>query len=166
MKKIILSVVAVFAFGVANAQDSEGGFKVGVHAGFPMGDAGDVYSVNLGADVAYMFPVADSFQLGVTTGYSYYSGKEFDNGFVKVKTNGAFIPVAAAGTYSLGENWFLGADLGYALYSGDGDGDGGLYYQPKVGYKTGGMEFFAGYKGIAANGTTVSTVGVGAAFKL
>jgi hypothetical protein len=165
MKKIFLAAAAVFAFGFASAQDSDGGFQIGIHAGIPMGDAGDFYSANFGADVAYMFPIADSFQLGVTTGYSYYSGKAFDYGFGEVKVNGAYIPVAAAAHYSLNTNWFIGADLGYALYSGDGDGDGGAYYQPKVGYQTETMEFFLGYKGIAVEGTTVSSVGVGAAYK-
>lgn len=166
MKKIILSVVAILTFGFANAQDSEGGFKIGAHAGIPMGDAGDIYSANFGADVAYMFPIDDSLLLGVTTGYSYYSGKAFDTGFGEVKVNGAFIPVAGAAHYSLNDSWFLGADLGYALYSGDGDGDGGFYYQPKIGYQTGSMEFFVGYKGIAVSGTSVSSVGAGVAFKL
>ena len=165
MKKIILSALAIFAVGFASAQDADGGFQVGIHAGIPMGDAGDVYSANFGADVAYMFPIADSFLLGVTTGYSYYAGKAFDTGFGEVKVNGAFIPVAAAAHYSLNESWFLGADLGYALYSGDGDGDGGFYYQPKVGYQTEKMEFFVGYKGISADGASISSVGVGAAYK-
>ncbi|WP_291083089.1 hypothetical protein [Flavobacterium sp. BFFFF1] len=165
MKKLLLSVAAVLAFGFASAQDSDGGFQAGIHAGIPMGDAGDVYSANFGADLAYMFPMGDSFQLGVTTGYSYYSGKSNDTGFGKVKVNGAFIPVAAAAHYSLNTNWFLGADLGYAVYSGDGDGDGGVYYQPKVGYQTETMELFLGYKGISASGGAVSSVGVGAAYK-
>lgn len=166
MKKLLLSVAAVLAFGLVSAQDAEGGFKIGIHAGIPMGDAGDLYSANFGADVAYMFPIADSFMLGATTGYSYYSGKEVDMGVLGTfKVNGAFIPVAAAAHYSLNTNWFIGADLGYALYSGDGDGDGGMYYQPKVGYQTESMEFFAGYKGIAVEGGSVSSVGVGAAYK-
>ncbi|AWI25901.1 hypothetical protein [Flavobacterium pallidum] len=165
MKKLLLSVAAVLAFGLVSAQDSDGGFKVGIHVGIPMGDAGDLYSANYGADIAYMFPVADSFLLGATTGYSFYSGKEYDLGGVTVKQNGAFIPVAAAAQYSLDTNWFIGADLGYAVYSGDGDGNGGMYYQPKVGFQTETMQFYAGYKGISVEGGSVSSVGVGAAYK-
>jgi len=173
MKKILLTAVALFAFGFANAQD-EGGFKVGLHAGIPMGDAGDFYSFNAGVDVAYMFPVADGFTAGITTGYSYFGGKEyeetFDFGFGPTtitgpKVNGAFIPVAATAQYSLSDSFFLGADLGYALYSGDGDGDGGLYYQPKVGWQSESIEVFASYKGIAVEDSSISTVGIGAAYK-
>ena len=49
--------------------------------------------------------------------------------------------------------------------SGDGDGDGGVYYQPKVGYQMEMIDIFASYKGIAVEGTSISTVGIGAAFK-
>lgn len=186
MKKLILSAMAVCAFGLASAQ--EGGFKVGVHAGMPMGDAGDMYSFNFGADVAYLWEVADGFKAGVTTGYSYFSGKEYDEagdlgdlgdwgdwgdllddmdipGGGKVKVNGAFIPVAATGQYSFSDNFFGGADLGYALYAGDGDGDGGFYYQPKVGYQTEKIEVFVSYKGISADGASISTLGAGFAYK-
>lgn len=164
MRKIILSVLAMFAFGFANAQD--GGFKAGVHLGLPMGDAGDFYSFNFGVDAAYMWSVADNFQAGVTTGYSYFSGKDYDFMGVTIKgVNGAFIPIAASGQYSFSDNFFGGADLGYAVYAGDGDGDGGFYYQPKVGYQTEKIEVYASYKGIAVDGTTVSTVGLGFNYK-
>ncbi len=164
MKKIFLTMAAVFAFSFANAQD-DGGFKAGIHAGIPMGDAGDLYSFNAGLDVAYMWNVADKFQAGVTTGYSYYAGKAFDTGFGEVKVNGAFIPVAATGQYSFSDSLFGGLDLGYALYSGDGDGDGGLYYQPKVGYQTEKMELYLGYKAVAVTGGSVSSVGLGFNYK-
>lgn len=163
MRKIILSVLAVFAFGAAQAQD--GGFKAGVHLGLPMGDAGDIYSFNFGLDVAYMWAISDDFQAGVTTGYSYFSGKEIDLGGLSFKVNGAFIPVAASGQYSFSDNFFGGADLGYAVYAGDGDGDGGFYYQPKVGYQTEKFEIYASYKGISADGSTISTVGLGFNYK-
>lgn len=161
MKKILLSAIAVMAFGfTAQAQD-DGGFKAGIHIGMPMGDAGDMYTLNFGADVAYMWPIADQFTLGATTGYSYFSGEEV----MGVKLNGAFIPLAATAQYSLSDAFFLGADLGYALYSGDGDGDGGVYYQPKVGYQMEFFEVYAAYKGIAVEGTSISTIGLGFNYK-
>jgi hypothetical protein len=156
MKKIILSVLAVFAFGAAQAQD--GGFKAGVHLGLPMGDAGDLSSFNGGVDLAYMWSVADSFNAGLTAGYTYFSGKDGLGNF-------GFIPVAASAQYSFSDNIFGGADLGYALYAGEGDGDGGFYYQPKVGYQTEKFEVYASYKGISADGSTISTVGLGFNYK-
>ena len=163
MKKVFLSALAIFAFGFANAQD--GGFRVGLHAGIPMGDAKDIYSVNFGADVAYMWPVAENFLAGATTGYSYYSGKSYDTGFGEVKVNGAFIPVAATGQYTIADKLFLGVDLGYAIYVGDSDGDGGFLYQPKIGYDLGKVDIALSYKGISVSGGTVSSVNLSAAYK-
>ena len=166
MKKLLFSAIAVVAFGFAAQAQDEGGFSAGIHLGMPMGDAGDIYTFNAGADLAYHFPVADGFTAGVTTGYSYFAGEEVDLGpFGTVKTNGAFVPLAATAKYSLTESFFVGADLGYALYVGDGEGDGGVYYQPKVGYQMEMIDIFVSYKGIAVEDTSISTVGIGAAFK-
>jgi len=173
MKKILLSVAAVMAFGFA-AQAQDGSFTAGIHVGAPIGDAGDVSSFNFGVDVAYLWNVADDFKVGATTGYTHFLGKDIDETIItpagpmtfsaKVKDFG-FIPVAATAKYSLTESFFVGADLGYAIYAGSGDGDGGFYYQPKVGYQMETIDVFASYKGISQDGVTISTVGVGAAYK-
>ncbi|WP_456314956.1 hypothetical protein [Pseudomonas shirazensis] len=157
MKKIVLAVMALMTFGFANAQ--EGKFKVGVHAGLPMGDSNDFYSVNLGADVAYLVKVADKFTVGATTGFSSYLGKDHSYSVgpysysVKAK-DASFIPVAATGQYSLTDKFFVGADLGYAISVGDGDG--GFLYQPKIGYQNNKIEVYAGYKAISNDGTLAS----------
>lgn len=165
MKKLMFSALALFAFGFANAQD-DGGFKAGVHFGLPMGDAGDLYTMNLGLDVGYMWNVAEDFKAGVATGYTMYMGDTVDTGFGEVDIDDAgFIPVAASGQYSIMDNLFLGLDFGYAVYVGSEDGaDGGLYYQPKVGYQTEKIEIFLGYKGISNDGD-ISSFGIGAAYK-
>lgn len=169
MKKIILSAVAVMAFGFANAQDAQ--FKIGVHAGLPMGDIKDGYSVNLGVDGAYLWNVADQFKAGVTTGYTTYLGKTETidlGGFgtMELKNEAiGFIPVAGTAQYSLTDNLFIGADLGYAILV-QGEGDGGVLYQPKIGYQTEKIELYAGYKGISVEGATASSFNIGLNFKL
>jgi len=174
MKKLLLSVTAVMAFGFA-AQAQDGGFTAGIHLGAPIGDAGDASSFNFGADVAYLWNVADDFKVGATTGYTHFLGKDvdvtyFDPVFGSITASATvkdfgFIPLAATAKYSLTESFFIGADLGYAIYAGSGDGDGGVYYQPKVGYSMETIDIFASYKGISRDGTSISTVGVGAAYK-
>ncbi|MCC9071536.1 hypothetical protein LNQ49_08085 [Flavobacterium sp. F-65] len=57
-------------------------------------------------------------------------------------------------------------NLGYAIYAGSGDGDGGVIYQPKFGYQTEKFEVYAAYKGISADGGTVSSINVGFSYKL
>ena len=173
MRKILFSVAALFAFGAANAQDA-GGFSLGAHVGIPMGDVKDYSGLNYGIDAAYMWPVMENFGLGIASGYTMFSGKDFENTLVgpdgqiirtSVKGDGfGFIPLAAAGKYMLTENLFLGVDLGYAFYVGDGNGDGGLYYQPKLGYDFKPFEMFISYKGIEDN-SSINAVGLGVAYK-
>ena len=158
MKKIFLTAAAVFAFSFANAQD--GGFKLGAHVGLPTGDIKDYSSLNIGADGAYVWKVADSFDAGITTGYTSYLGKDGADAI-------GFIPVAATGQYAIADNLFLGADLGYAIYAGSEDGgEGGFLYQPKFGYKAEKLELYLGYKGISVDGGTFSSVNIGVNYKL
>lgn len=155
MKKIILTIAAVFAFGAANAQD--GAFKLGVHVGLPMGDAEEFTSLNYGVDAAYVWSIADKFKAGVTTGYDAFSGKDGVDDIT-------FVPVAATGQYSFSDKIFGGLDLGYALGISEGN-DGGFLYQPKVGYQAEKYEVALGYKGIAVDGTTVSALTLGFNYK-
>ncbi len=156
MKKIILTAAAVFAFGFANAQS--GAFKLGAHVGLPMGDIKDFSSVNLGADLAYTWSVAEGFDAGITTGYTSYLGKD---GFDAV----GFIPVAATAQFTLTNNWFIGADLGYAIGAST-DNDGGFLYQPKFGYQMEKTGIYVAYKGISTDGVTASSINIGIDFKL
>jgi hypothetical protein len=172
MKKIILAAIAVMTFGFANAQD--GRFKVGVNAGLPMGDAKDAFSVNLGADVAYMWKITDKFSAGATTGFSTYLAKDYTYTTVVMTPyptiqevtskgkNASYIPVAGTAQYSLTDKFFVGADLGYAVSVGEGDG--GFLYQPKVGYQNEKIELYAAYKGISNDGS-ISSLNIGCNYK-
>lgn len=111
MKKIILSILAVAAFGTANAQD--GGFKAGINVGLPMGDIKDAYSLSVGLDVAYTWEVADKFRAGVTTGYAHYMGKTETISLLGVEVevdfeDAGFIPLAGTAQYSFTDNFFGG----------------------------------------------------------
>jgi hypothetical protein len=169
MKKIILTVAAVFVLSFANAQD--GGFKVGINAGLPMGDIKDSYSLSVGLDIAYLKSFSDKFQAGLTTGYAHYLGKSetLDLGFGLSTTydfeDGGFIPLAATAQYSVSDNIFLGGDLGYAIGVSPSENKGGFLYQPKVGYQTEKFELYAGYKGISVDGGTFSSVNLGFNYK-
>jgi hypothetical protein len=169
MKKITLSIIAVLAFGFANAQ--EGNFKVGAHIGLPLGDIEETTSLNLGLDVAYLWKISDVFSVGATTGYTTYLAKEqtIDTGMGEVTYKGdsvGYIPLAATAQYSLTENLFVGADLGYAIYAGSEDGaEGGFLYQPKFGYQTEKIELYVGYKGISVDEATASSINLGFNYK-
>lgn len=158
MKKFIV-VIAIAIFGLSFGQET--GFKAGAHVGLPMGDASDWSSFNAGLDVGYTFLKNDKFSFGAASGYTMYFGKtETIAGIEFDYDDAGFIPLALSGNLSLGENFFLGADLGYAIYVGSGSSDGGFYYQPKLGYKTELMEVYGAYKGISNDGS-ISSIGLG-----
>lgn len=156
MKKVLFAVIAVMAFGVSNAQD--GNFKAGVNLGMPMGDIKDIYSLNIGLDLAYTWSISDDFSAGATTGYNMYNAKSGGDA-------ASFIPLAATAQYSFSENIFAGADLGYAIGVAPSGIDGGFLYQPKLGYQTEKFEVFAGYKGISVTGGTYSSLNLGFNYK-
>ena len=164
MKKVLLATVALLTFGFANAQ--EGKFKAGAHVGLPMGDAKDVYSLNIGLDASYTWAVTDKFDVGIGSGYTLYMGKTetitTPLGVIKFDVEDAsFVPVYATAQFLLTENFFIGADLGYAIAVAPSDSDGGFLYQPKVGFQISEFSVYAGYKGIAADGATLGSVNLG-----
>ncbi len=173
MKKIILSAIAVCAFGFMSAQEST--MKIGANLGMPMGDVKDMTSLVIGADFAYMWPISDEFQVGATIGYLSFMGKEHDSkedddmgipiGTVKVKQDFSFLPIAATAQYAINENFFLGADLGYALALAPSGSDAGMYYQPKVGYQIESFEVYVGYKGISRSGASANALSLGVFYK-
>lgn len=145
MKRFVISLIAILAFGFAQAQES--GAKIGVNLGMPVGDASDVTSLSFGADIGYMWNVAPSVDVGLTAGYLNYSGKKYHG---EKRDDLSFIPIAATGQFSIMESLFLGADLGYAIGVSPDHNKGGFYYLPKVGYQIDLFEVYLGYKGISS----------------
>lgn len=168
MKKLcIVAVLAIFSFTSVNAQE---GFSGGVHVGIPSGDISDFSDLNFGVDLSYLFNIADGFDSGFTTGYTYFTGKDqtFSSGdgpSITVKSDGAgFIPLAGTARYSFADNIFGAVDLGYGVSTESG-GSGAFYYQPKAGWKSESIDVFAYYKGMSKNGSTIAAFGIGAGFR-
>lgn len=155
MKKLLL-VGAIALFGAANAQ-SAGNFKLGAHVGLPVGDSTSGSSALIGADAAYLWPVAAEFNFGVATGYSAWLGK---SGFETL----SMVPIAAAGEYKFSPQFSLGVDLGYAFLFASGLSDGGFYFQPKAAYHFGPSEVYVGYLGVSQSGSTAGAINLGYAY--
>lgn len=169
MKKSLL-VGALAFFGLATAQQEKGNFKLGAHIGLPVGELSEVTTFNVGVDVAYVYPIAENFKLGVTTGYSYYTGKTeevnlygLDFGKVRMPSLG-IIPVAATAQLNLGSNVFVGVDLGYAFFTGKyaEAKTGAFYYQPKVGYTFNAKnDIYFSFKGMSVEGSSGNALNLG-----
>ncbi len=163
MKKIILvAAVALFGFTM-NAQD----FKVGLNGALPIGDAGDIATFSIGLDVAYLWEVSEKFDAGVASGFTSAFGDEVTILGTTVEFDDVqFLPIAGAARYNVSSDFFLGADLGYAVGINDGN-DGGFYYRPKVGYNfSEKVSVNLSYTGIAVDGGSWDTIGLGVEFGL
>ncbi|MFZ0489864.1 MAG: hypothetical protein WBV11_15945 [Salegentibacter sp.] len=150
MKKLLL--LSVLAFLGFNSAYSQGGFRIGVNAGIPVGDISDYSNLQLGADVAYRIGFADMLEVGPLVGYSVFFG---DNNASDVQ----FLPVAASGRLGL-TAFFVGADIGYAVGLDTGN-DGGFYYKPQLGYNLGPVSLILSYSGVSMNGGNISSVNLG-----
>ena len=173
MKKLFLTG-ALALFGLMSAQKTDSGFRLGVNVGLPVGDFNQTHSFTAGADVAYLYPLAENFRLGVATGYSHYFGKKtkLDLWFlgpkeIKVPDLGV-IPVAATGEYTFGgSNVFLGVDLGYAFFTEKDlkNENGSFYYQPKLGYSFDKRhDLYFSYKGFTRNNANAGSINLGYAY--
>ena len=166
MKKVLLTAAFAVA-GMVGVSAQTSGVEGTVHVGIPVGSASDYSSFNVGVDLAYLHPIADNFKLGAKVGYDHFIA---DSNFKDLGGEDfGFIPLAATAKYEFSNNLFVGADLGYAFSTKDGL-DGGLFWQPKIGYSGASFDVYAGYKGISVDNNQYSNfnadaVSLGFAYK-
>lgn len=170
MKKLLLlAVIAVFGFSNVNAQ---GQFKAGVNGGLPIGDAGDLATFAIAVDLGYLFEISDDFTAGPVTGYTHLFADDGETitipglGTISTEIDDAqFIPLAAGGRYAISDTFSVGADLGYAIAVGDGDG--GFYYAPRLQYGVSeSIDIVASYRGVSADGGSLDFIALGIEFGL
>ena len=147
MKKIILSIAAVFAFGVANAQDktdnggqtAKGKWLIEANTGFGAitgantslgySSQGDLKQMSIGAEGGYF--VMDNLAIKVGLGYNSYDDGTFDGSGFAYKIGAKYyimgnIPVqldytgASGDLYKAGDETpsYVGIQGGYAIFLG------------------------------------------------
>ncbi|MDT0677544.1 hypothetical protein [Autumnicola musiva] len=165
MKKAIL-LLGFVLFGIQSSFCQDGDFILGVNVGLPTGDIKDYSNFNAGADVAYLFGLADIVKVGPTAGYMHFFGEDGEEGDVEWEVDDIqFVPVGAAGRVDLG---FVvaGLDLGYAIGVNDGN-DGGFFYRPKAGFSLAMLNIIVSYTNInIEEDVSVGTFNVGLEFGL
>ena len=135
MKKVLLTAAFAVA-GMVGVSAQTTGVEGSVHIGIPVGSASDI----------------SSFKLGAKVGYDHFIGKDLkiNNQTVYTVEDFGFVPLAATAKYEFSNNIFIGGDLGYA-FATKSEMDGGLFWQPKLGYSAANFDVYAGYKGIATD---------------
>ena len=151
MKRVAgVLMILILASNVAMAQSS---WRLGANVGLPVGEMNDVTDLQWGADVTYMYELANIVGIGAMAGYSQF----VTDGDL---SNVQFLPVAASGRIGFPRGLFIGADLGYAFGLTDGV-DGGVYYRPKLGFNLFGLGLIASYSGVSADGASFNSVNLG-----
>lgn len=155
MKKLVL-VMAVVALGfTANAQD---GFRIGANIGIPSGDASDFSSFFYGLDVDYDFNVSEGINVGLSSGYAGYSGKDDADGF-------NYIPIAGSVDFEISDGLSAGGDLGIAVSTEDGGGSD-FMYRFQLRYQASDEVDISGrFNSISGDGFTWSNISVGVGYR-
>lgn len=159
MKKVLLvAAFTVAGFIGANAQKD---FKLGagINVGLPIGDAGDISSFAAGAELQGELGLSETVKGIGTVGYTHFFGK--DLGGYKLKYGA--IPILVGARVYPSEQFFVGGQIGYGVFTGDADG-GGFAYKPQVGYDAGKFQLALSYNAISDNGT-ISWLGLSGVVK-
>ncbi len=167
MKKVLLSLAIVAVAFSASAQKEKQESKalklsVGVEAGLPIGDAGDVYSFVIGGSAQGEYAIDKSIGLTLSAGYLNWSGKTV-SGF-KVPSTG-LIPVLVGAKYYFTPKVYGHAQLGMSFASGNGASGSAFTYAPSVGYNiTDQIDVAVKYQAASKDGFTTSFIGIRAAY--
>ena len=149
MKKVLLvAAFTVAGFIGANAQ-KDFQFGAGVNVGLPIGDAKSISSFTAGLELQGELGLSEKVKGLGTLGYNHFFGKDLGGG---VKINYGIIPILVGARVYASEQFFLSGQVGYGLFTGDGDG-GGFAYKPQVGYDAGKFQLAFSYNGVSNDGT-------------
>lgn len=158
---VLLGFNSVFAQDDTEITSDNSWLKAGLITGVPVGDASDVSSYSLGADLRGQYLINPNIGIGIASGYNHFFGKDGVDDF-------GVIPAAGFFRYYFTPNGlFLGTDVGYGFLTNVDDNDGGLYVNPQIGYHNKDWNFYAYYQNtFAEDDVDVQNVGVGVTYNI
>jgi len=178
MNKHVLLLTALTIASLASAQENR--LSVGLEAGLPIGDFGDVTTFGIGASVGYEVPVGDNLGVVAQVGYLYFAGKDYSIGIANIDgPNWSVIPAQVGAKYYFTENqegfYAMGLVGIHALsYTVPGFSatlpevtvsDTQLSFAPGLGYVVGeNIDLALRYQIISGDGGSLSYMGVRAAY--
>jgi len=138
MKKIILSLVAIAAFGVANAQDMKFGAKAGINMSNYTGDSDYDSKIGFQVGVFGEFKVTEKFAVQPELLFSNLGAKDSD-----ASLNANYIVIPVMGKYYVADKFSLeaGPQIGF-LMSAKYDGDDVKDFYKSIDF---GLNLGAGY---------------------
>jgi hypothetical protein len=166
MKKSFL--IAAFMLAGIIAVNAQKGFRfgAGVRLGLPIGDFGDYYSFGVGGEIQGEYGCSEKFSVLATTGYSSFFGKDFGTGTNSYKVDAVgFIPIIAGVRVYPTEQFFIGAQAGVAIFTGNGSSETAFDYQPQIGYNGSNIQVALNYNGASKDGSTNGHIGLTGIYK-
>lgn len=168
MSKSFVCFILFIGLLVTRTANAQAEFKVSLQAGIPVGEIENSSNLKAGVDLAYLWSFFDVIEVGGLTGYSHFF---VQNGIDLPYYNSSesidikFIPLALSGRIFLHNNFFMGADAGYAFSLSDWT-NGGIYYRPKLGVTFYNMAILVSYEGINMDEGTISSANIGVEFQI
>ena len=176
MKKLLLSLVMVAGLGFAASAQTEGAvnkISVGPDFALPIGNLADVNNLGFGGSVQGELNVAKSLNLTGSAGYLSFSyKKDYKDAYKAVfgteLKNDGIVPVKVGAKYYFGGNFYGAGEVGAAFATGEGSGTA-FAYSPTLGASfsvadKSSIDLGIRYEGWARNGSSVSFIGIRAAF--
>ena len=168
MKKSIL-VIAVIITSISSirAQAPHGfQFGAGIRAALPIGDFSDTHSFGIGGELQGEYGFSEFFSAVINTGYTSFFGKTIMIGPSSVKVDAVgLIPIIAGVRVYPSSKFFIGAQAGYSILTGNGTSEGAFNYQPQIGFNGDHIQVALNYNGLSKSGSTLSHIGLTGIFK-
>lgn len=155
MKRILLLICAIVSINTFSQEQ----LNIGINGGITIGNIEPYSKVAFGADVNYLFDVAEDFVVGPSIGIIYFNPEDEIDAPV-------FLPVSASILFhSIDDKFYIGGELGYALSLSDLDG--GFFIKPTVGYYiSDSFKINAFYAGVKTGSPTYGYMGLGLAYDI
>lgn len=166
LRNSLIALLLVLPLWHVEAQNNAR-LEASVHLGIPTEDVQDAVNLVFGLDFNYYFiEVAEVMEFGFTGGYLNFNGEQrLSSSSLNVALpDASFLRFGASGRLNFNTRLYFGLDLGYAI--GLDDIEGGVFYQPKIGFRQSQFSFFVYYQKIRTDDRfqNYSSVGVGATY--
>ncbi|MHA4807219.1 outer membrane beta-barrel protein [Flavitalea flava] len=174
MKKclLILAIAAGTTFSTQAQINKEGfTFGAGVNVALPIGSFHDSHTFGIGGELQGEYMFSENLSAVATTGYTSYFGKsqtiDFGAGPITAKNPSVgLIPILVGARFYPSEQFFVGAQIGYGIFTGGGGGaPKGFEYRPQVGFNAESFQLILHYDGVSVTGGTLSHLGLTGIYK-
>ncbi|MDP4264553.1 MAG: hypothetical protein Q8941_18630 [Bacteroidota bacterium] len=168
MKKVFL--IATFMIAGIMGLKAQEGFKFGggIRLALPVGTFADSYSFGIGGELQGEYGFSEKFSGIITSGYTSFFGKTVDFGApigkIKIPAEG-LIPIIVGARVYPSTQFFVGAQVGYGILTGNGSSSGAFEYRPQVGYNGSNVQVALSYDGLSKNGSTLGHIGLTGIYK-